>query len=81
MINATTRLAVRIKHLPSSVNWEDKEAQCSRHTLTIDDFLPSDRDSVVLQGHATRYIMEFLVSHFQSLGSLKRFVPARESIR
>ena len=63
-----------------SINWEDKEAQRSRHTLTIDDFLPSDRDGVVLQGNATRYIMEFLVSHFPSLGNLKQLVPARESL-
>ena len=79
MINATTRLAMKIKHIPASIDWEDQEAQCSRHTLTIDDFLPSDRDGVVLQGNATRYIMEFLVLHFPSLGNLKQFVPARES--
>ena len=78
MINATARLAVNIRHLPESINWEDMEPQRSHQSLTIDDFLPSDRDGVVLQGHATRYVMEFLVSNFESLGDLKDFVPTRE---
>ena len=79
MINATSRLAVKITHLPDSVNWDDVEPQRSRQSLTIDDFLPSDQDGVALQEHATRYVMEFLVSQFPSLKSLKKFVPARES--
>ena len=71
MINATSRLAVNIRYVPDSINWEDTTAQRARQSLTINDFTPTDRDGIVLQQHATHYVMGFLVSAFQSLSDLK----------
>ena len=80
MINATSRLAVNIRYVPDSTNWEDTTAQRTRQSLTINDFTPTDRDGIVLQQYATHYVVEFLVSAFQSLSDLKEFVPSRELV-
>ena len=80
MINATSHLAVNIRYIPDSINWEDTTAQQTRQSLTINDFTPTDRDGIVLQQHATHYVMGFLVSAFQSLSDLKEFVPSREVV-
>ena len=81
MMNVTARLAVRIRCFPDfPFEWSDTQPQCSRQSLTIDDFLPSKDDTMQLQQRATHYLMEFLVDTFSDLGHLRKFLPTAESL-
>ena len=72
MVNVTTRIAVRIKHLPPfDFDWGDTTPQKPRDRLTVDDVLPSKSDGDQLFQRAVKYVMEFLVHHFSSLKDLK----------
>ena len=72
MLNVTSRLALRIRHLPPfEFDWSDTTPQRSCDTLTIKDFLPSEED---VKQRATQYIMGFLVKSFTSLSDLAKFV-------
>ena len=66
MLNITSRIAVRIKHLPE---WR------SLDSLTLADFLPSEEDGEVLKKRAVTYVRQFLVNEFASLAHLKQFIP------
>ena len=79
-MNVTARLAVCIQHFLDFFDWADNQPQRSRQSLTIDDFLPNERDRIVLQERATKYIMEFLVTRFPSLADLKKFLPPKEQV-
>ena len=81
MLNATARLAIRIRYLPDfPFEWTDTNPQSSRQTLTIDDFLPSSEDAMKLQQSAAQYLMSFLVENFTDLTDLQCYVPPMESI-
>ena len=76
MMNVTSRLAVKVKNLPDgNVDWSDTRPQRSRSELTIDDFIPNERDGEQLYERATEYVMRFLVNHFTSLHHLKHHAP------
>jgi hypothetical protein len=81
MLNATARLAIRIRYLPDfPFEWTDTEPQRSRQSLTIDDFLPSSEDAMKLQQSAVQYLMSFLVENFTDLADLQCYVPPTEPI-
>ena len=45
MLNATSRLAISIQHLPEwEVDWDDTKPQKSRRELQLHDILPSEAD-------------------------------------
>lgn len=80
MLNVTARLAVKIENLPDwDVDWDDVTPQCSRSSLGCDHFLPSTDDADALNEAAIHYTMEFLVQEFDSLSSMKPYVPSRRS--
>ena len=78
MLNATARLAIAIQNLPDfEFSWSPQHSHTS---LSINDFLPSESDGIILHERATAYIMEFLVTHFFSLAELKKLLPPKEQI-
>ena len=80
-MNATARLAIRIQNYPPfEFSWADNQPQKSRQSLTIADFLPNERDGIVLEERAVRYLMGFLVTHFSSLSELKQHLPQQEQL-
>ena len=81
MMNLTSRLAIRIKHVPDwEFDWADTKSQRSIESLTISDFLPSESDSEELHKRAIHYVAGFLVKEFKSLHSLQQFVPEQTPI-
>lgn len=81
MLNVTSRLAVKIKNLPEfDFSWDDTTPQRPRSSLTVDDFLPSENDAMILKQRAVEYMMGFLVETFSSLKHLEEFVPESMSI-
>ena len=81
VLNVTSRLALRIRHLPPfEFDWSDTTPQCSRDTLTIEDFLPNEEDARIVKQCATQYIMGFLVESFTSLSDLAKFVPTPQHL-
>jgi hypothetical protein len=72
MLNITSRLAIRIRNLPSwEFDWSDTTPQRSRTSLTVVDFLMSEADAAE---RAVRYMMRFMVSAFSTFSDLKPFV-------
>ena len=81
MLNITSRLTVCLKNLPEEpIDWGDTSPQRSRESLTISDFLPSERDAEELKSRAIRYMMRFFVTEFSSLVDLKQFVPPETTL-
>ena len=81
MTNLTSRLAVRIRHIPEfEFSWSDTKPQRARSSLTIEYFLPSEVDSALLTERAVDYMMAFLVDNFTSLKKLCKFIPAKSPI-
>ena len=81
MLNATARLAIRIRYLPDfPFEWSDTKPQRSRQSLTIDDFLPSSEDAMKLQQNAVQYLMSFLAENFTDLADLQCYVSPIEPI-
>ena len=73
MMNVTSRLAVKIHHLPDfEFSWSDKSPHRSRDSTTIEDILPSQDDSRVLKEHAVQFMMRFLVEAFCSLKDMNK---------
>ena len=63
MLNITSRIAIRIRHLPNwEVDWSDTTPQRSRTTLTAVDFLMNEADTAEIHERAVRYMMQFMVS-------------------
>ena len=70
MNNVTSRLAVRIKHIPEGqVDWSDTKPQKSRNDLTIDDLIPNEDDGRALHDRTVK------VTYFKSLSNLQNLVP------
>ena len=81
MMNVTSRLAIRIRHIPDfEFDWSDKTPQRSRQSITIEDVSPSQSDARVLKQRAIQFIMEFLVKTFSNLQDLEEFIPPVEPI-
>ena len=79
MMNVTSRLALRIRHLPNfEFDWSDSTPQHPRESLTVDDFFPSE-DARILK-RALQFLMGFLVESFTSLSDLSQFVLAPEHL-
>ena len=79
MLNVTSRLAVRIKHIPDDMSWTDTTCQRMRASLTISDILPGPAESKKLYDSAVQTDMELLVFEFKSLEGLRPLIPARTS--
>lgn len=76
MLNLTARLAVAINNLPDwEVDWTDTAPQRNPDTLSISDILPSAADGEEIRKRAIHYIMQFLVTQFESLKHLQSLVP------
>lgn len=79
MMNATSRLAVRIQHLPDwEVDWEDTKPQKSRRELKLLNVLPSGADGEEFHWRAVHFVMQFLVTQFDSLTDLRKHVSPEE---
>ena len=80
MLNLTARLAVAINNLPDwEVDWTDTAPQRNPDTLSISDILPSAADGEEIRKRAIHYIMQFLVTQFESLKHLQPLVPPQSS--
>ena len=79
MLNVTSRLAVKIKHIPEDISWTDTACQRTRSSLSIGDILPGSEEGKVFYDRAMLTVMELLVSEFKSLKGLKQLVPSRTS--
>lgn len=81
MMNVTSRLAFKVENFPDfPFSWSDTTPQCSRQSLIIEDYLPSESESSELENRAVYFIMEFLIKMFPSLQDLKSFVPERKTL-
>lgn len=83
MMNATSRLAVRIQHLPDwevdwEVDWEDTKPQKSRRELKLLNVLPSEADGEEFHWRAVHVVMQFLVTQFDSLTDHRKHVSPEE---
>ena len=79
MMNITSRLAIRLRHLPDwQFNWSDTQPQRSRESLSIADFLPSEEDGAELQTRATHFLMRFLTEELEALAGLRKYSPKQE---
>ena len=80
MLNLTARITVQMQNLPDwDVDWTDSRPQKNWSTLTCSDFLPDETDASELHKRAILYMMEVLVTEFNSLSDLKDLVPPRQS--
>lgn len=80
MLNLTARLAIAINNLPDwEVDWTDTAPQRNPDTLSISDILPSAADGEEIRKRAIHYIMQFLVTQFESLKHLQSLVPPQSS--
>ena len=80
MMNLTSRLAVRIKHLPNGTIDLSNKTRQSQASLGLSDFLPSQDDCSLITKRAKEYVMRFLTSEFSALTKLQQFVPEQEMI-
>ena len=63
MNNVTSRLAVRIKHIPEGqVDWSDIKPQKGRNDMTIDDLIPNEDDGRALHDRTVAYVKKILVT-------------------
>ena len=71
MLNATSRLAISIQHLPEwEVDWDDTKPQKPRRELQLHDILPSEADGEEFHRRAVHFVMQLLVAEFDSLSKL-----------
>ena len=81
MLNATSRLAISIQHLPDwEVDWDDTKPQKSRRELQLHDILPSEADGEEFHKRAVHFVMQLLVAEFDSLSNLSRYVPPEKPL-
>ena len=71
MMNLTSRLAVRIQHIPEDIDWNDSTPQCSVDSLTINHFMVSETVG-------TEYTARYMVMEFTALEHLKRHLPEQQ---
>jgi hypothetical protein len=81
MTNLTSRLAVKIRYLPHfDFSWCDTTPQRARSSLTLDNFLPSESDCVILKERAVKFMMTCLVENFPSLSHLRKLIQPPEPL-
>ena len=81
MTNLTSRLAIKIRHLPDfEFSWSDSTPQRPRSALGVEDFLPNEHDATILKERAVHYIMCILTEHFPVLKHLQKLVPPPELV-
>ena len=81
MMNITSRLAIRLRHLPDwECDWYDMKPQRNKESLSISDFLPSEEDAAELEKRATQYLMRFLTEELEALADLKKYAPEQEQV-
>ena len=81
MMNVTSRLAIRFRHLPDwDCDWYDMKPQRSRESLSISDFLPSEEDAAELEKRATQFLMCFLTEELEALADLRKYAPEQEQL-
>ena len=81
MLNATSRIAIRISNLPDwEIDWSDTIPQRSRDSLTVVDFMLSETDAAEIHERAVCYMMGFMVKSFSTFSDLKKFVPEERPI-
>ena len=79
MMNITSRLAIRLRHLPDwQFDWSDTQPQRSRESLSISDFLPSEEDGAELETRAIHFLMRFLTEELEALAGLRKYAPKQE---
>ena len=61
MLNVTSRLAVKTKHVPDNVSWTDTTCQRMRASLTISDIIPGPAEAKIFYDDAVLTVMELLV--------------------
>lgn len=74
MMNLTSRIAVRIQHLPQDIDWNDSTPQCSVDSLTIDHFMASESAGEDFRARAIQYTARYLVTEFSAFGHLKKYL-------
>ena len=79
MLNVTSRLAVKIKHVPENIAWQDTSCQKSRSSLSLSDMLPGPEEGKIFCDHGVLTVMELLVSELKSREGIKQLVPRRTS--
>ena len=80
MVNATTRIAVEIAHLPPfDFSWSNSTPQKPRSNLVAADILPISTDGKQMFDRATEFIMRFLTENFPALENLKEILPLAHS--
>ena len=67
MLNVTSRLAMKIKHVPEEMSWTDTACQRIRSSLSVSDVLPGTEEGKIFYDRAVLMVMELLVSEFKSL--------------
>ena len=75
----TSRIAVSIRYLPKASAAEYTIPQSIRNRLNPFDLLPSSEDGIVMEERAVKFLMRYLVTHFDSLAHLESFVPKETS--
>ena len=71
MMNFTSRLAVRIQHVPQDVDWNNSTPQCSIDNLTVDHFMVSESAGRDFRERAIQYTARYLVTEFSALSHMK----------
>lgn len=74
MMNITSRLAVRVQHIPADVDWSDTTPQRAVESLTIDDFLVSAEEAAQFTERAVEYTARFLTGEFKAIKHLEKFL-------
>ena len=78
MMNLTSRLAVRIQHIPEDIDWNDSTPQCSVDSLTINHFMVSETVGEAFRVRAIEYTAQYMVMEFTALEHLKRHLPEQQ---
>ena len=57
------------------VDWDDTKPQKPRRELQLHDILPSEADGEEFHRRAVHFVMQLLVTEFDSLSNLSRYLP------
>ena len=74
MMNITSRLAVRVQHIPADVDWSGTTPQRAVESLTNDDFLVSAEEATQFTERAVEYTARFLTREFMAIKHLDKFL-------
>ena len=57
------------------VDWDDTKPQKPRRELQLHDILPSEADGEEFHRRAVHFVMQLLVTEFDSISNLSRYLP------